>query len=609
MITVFQKIKTPPLWAKCLIVSMTIHSVALYFLIENPILLNKSWTSFFSPSQPIPKYISIDKNWKSNDLTIEHFFEEFPSSSKKIENFSHSSFLVSEFPLEEPREDIVINLASSFFLKENSLIQNRAEISNDSLVELENEEITLTSQSFPLPPLSRPLYAPPTLHGIYLDLKTTIPALEINTIPIQNTTQPLKELVPGQEPLAYSDKTALDDSSAFVSFQPRDPFSKPQEEFSASLKNPKISYLALKSPLQVFSPASLSEINDFLPEDLISSIEWNNDFDIRATLFPEQDGYVFSLAVTPKEDLSQQKIKQNFYFLIDTSSEIENHKLSVFKKSVLKALSVLQQGDSFNIFLIDKKTTKLSPINLFISSKNILLAESFLEKKGERALFSSLNLKKNLDDLLADIKTEDEVHTAIFLSNGKSTLNPQDLSLFLKKNHGKLNIFTAAVGQNNQLTFLDMISSFCGGTLFYSDTNASFPRKLSLFIKNLNAPLAKNLTISILPSHPTSGLEFDSSSAQMGNLYNKEPFFVMGKINRLCDLDFILQGKSSDDQIFLKKIIHFEEAMIPGSSIKKQWLLHQKGSLYEKFLKEAKPIYLKKAKDILKTVYGRAVGE
>ncbi len=378
----------------------------------------------------------------------------------------------------------------------------------------------------------------------------------------------------------------------------------------AALNEPQVPYVSSKTSLQDLAPISLSEINDYLPEELIAAIEWNNDFDITASLFPDQEGYVFSLAVTPKEDLSKLQIKQNFYFLIDNSSEVENHKLSVFKRSVLKALTALQQGDSFNIFLIDKKTTKLSPANLFVSPQNIRLAEAFLEnKRGERPLFSSLDLKKNLEELLASIDTEDEVHTAILLSNGKSTLPPTDLSLFLKKNGGKLNIFTAAVGQNNQLTFLDMISAFCGGALFYSETNASFPRKLSLFVKSLHAPLAKNLSLSVHATLPNAGLELASMSSQMPNLYNKEPFIIMGKIDRLCDLDLVLQGNSAEDQIFLKKVIHFEEAEAPGNSIKKQWLIHQKGSFYEKFLKEAKPVYLKNAKEILKAIHGRAFGE
>jgi hypothetical protein len=237
------------------------------------------------------------------------------------------------------------------------------------------------------------------------------------------------------------------------------------------------------------------------------------------------------------------------------------------------------------------------------------LAEEFLEKKGDdRPLFSSLNLNQSLNDLLKSVETEDEVHTAILLTNGKATLPPKELRRFMEKNQGRVNLFTAAVGQNNHLTFLDLISSFSGGSLFYSDTNASFPRKLAAFVKGLEAPLAKNLSYSLLPSQSETHLEL-SDLGQMPNLYNKTPFVITGKMDRLCDLQLILQGSSAEDQIFLKKVIHFEEASAPDSAAKKQWLLHQRNELYEKFLKDPKPSHLEKAKDLLKAIHGKAFTE
>jgi hypothetical protein len=607
MTTVYRRVKKPPLWAKCLVASLAVHSAALYLLIENPILLNKSWGSFFSPSKPLPKHISADESWEPETLSIQHFFEEFPTKPKKVEASSKTSLLAAISPSEEIKEDITVNLPSSFFLKETNSSQNEKEVTLPSLVALKDEPLLLKEYNFDPPALSKSVHIEPTLHEISLEIKADSP-LKTHHIPMK------KDVIPSRENVRHGpfneNNYALDESQGAFPISTHDPFVKPAESFTVSIDESKLPLISSKASQQDLAPSSLSEINDYLPEELIAAIEWNNDFNISSSVFPDKDGYVFSLVVTPKEDLSKQKIKQNFYFLIDNSSEVENHKLSVFKRSVSKALSALQQGDSFNILLIDRKTTKLSPTNLIVSPQNLRLAETFLESsKGERPLFSSLNLKKNLEELLTFIDTEEEVHTAILLSNGKSTLDPKDLSQFLKKNHGKLNIFSAAVGQNNQLTFLDMISSFCGGSLFYSETNASFPRKLSLFVKNLHAPLAKNLSVSVHATHPNAELELASISGQMPNLYNNEPFVIMGRIDRLCDLDLVIQGNSAEDQIFLKKVIHFDQAINPENSIKKQWLVHQKGFLYNKFLNEAKPTHLKSAKEILKAIHGRAFAE
>ncbi len=606
MISVFQKVKMPPLWAKCLIVSVTLHSVALYVLAQNPILLKKSWSSLFSPSKPLPKYIGIDEEWNPDTVVLQHFFEEFPPLPKKNEHLLSSSALASLLPLQEAGEKIVVDPRSSFFLREYPSPQRSARISSTFAVE--PEEIAFNVAPFSYEILPQSAYANPILHEFSLEQPVAPQPLQINQIPDILSTSPLKERA-----VIYVPKTeglqALQEDKSALPLDPLYPLPKSEDLFTKAMETPGITHFIQETPQQSLAGASLSDISDYLSEELISAIEWNNDFDVKASLFPEQDGYVFSLAVTPKQDFSKQKIKQNFYFIIDNSFGIEKHKLSVFKRSVLKALSALQPGDSFNVFLMDKKTVKLSPSNLIVSPKNISLAEDFLEKKGDdRPLFSSLDLKQGLSDLLKCIENDDEVHTAVLLSNGKSSLDPKEIRLFVDRNQGKINLFTAAAGQNNHLTFLDMLSSFSGGSLFYSDTNASFPRKLALFVKGLEAPLAKNLTFSLHANQPNAELQI-STSRQLPNLYNKEPFVIMGKMDRLCDLHLVLQGSSAEDQIFLKKVIHFEEATTPVSSVKKAWLLHQKAGLYEKFLKESKPVYLNNAKDILKTVYGKAFTE
>jgi hypothetical protein len=128
-------------------------------------------------------------------------------------------------------------------------------------------------------------------------------------------------------------------------------------------------------------------------------------------------------------------------------------------------------------------------------------------------------------------------------------------------------------------------------------------------VKSLREPLAKNLTVSLHPVHPKAHIEKVALAKQKPNLYNQEPFVIMGKLDRLCDIDVILQGKSSEDQIFLKKVIHFEESTSAVLSMKKQWLMQQKIGDYENFVKESKASYLKHAKELLKDFYGRAFAE
>jgi hypothetical protein len=604
MITAFHKVKTPPLWAKCLIASIGLHSVALYVMLQNPVLLKRPWTSLFSPSTPLLKYISVDEEWNSDALVLDHFFEEFPQLPKKSKTSLEVVSLATLKPLQEQSKEIAIHLPSSFFLKETPAAEESLKAHSLSFDLAEEELNTPALTSFVSRPTLKTVYQDPVLHDLSFDIQGAEP-LEVHHISNLPTARVSKEPV-SLSPKETKDGIALEEQGITPSSNFNVPYPEHGEDTQLSLKAPTFNHFLQEMPMSSLSGASFSDIDTYFSENLISAIEWNNDFDVKASLFPQQDGYVFSVGITPTKNLEEQKIKQNFYFLIDNSSDIEKHKLAVFKRSVLKALSALKPGDCFNIFLVDKKTVKLSTGNLIVSPKNIQLAEEFLERKGEdRPLFSSLNLNQSLNDLLTSVEVEDEVHTAILLTNGKATLPPKDLRRFLEKNHGKINLFTAAVGQNNHLTFLDLISSFSGGSLFYSDTNASFPRKLAAFVKGLEAPLAKNLTYSLLASNSDANVSL-SDLGQLPNLYNKTPFVITGKMDRLCDLELILQGSSAEDQIFLKKVIHFEEASAPDSAVKKQWLLHQRNELYEKFLKDPRPSHLEKATDLLKAIHGKA---
>lgn len=596
--------KPIPLWATCLCVSLSLHVGVIYVLYKHPILLKKTWATLFSPSKPRPKHIAIDEKWSSDSIVLKHFFEEFSPPPK--EKTSSLIPLAFSQPSIEQELEIETSFSSVFFLlKEAPLPKETYKRLSFSYQEREDDLLTPV---FPSKHAQFFSYAPPIFHDVPSESSSPI-SLEMISDSSLFPKNPSAEtaimerptpLTVQIAPLEHINTSPEESSYAFI---------QSKEEFSAALvKQPSFSYIQDHS--EFIARSSLANINDYIPEELVAAMEWNQDFDIQATVFPEQDGYVFSLALTAKKDLQQQKMRQNFYFLIDISSSVEKHKLAVFKRSVIKALSSLEQGDSFNIFLLDKKITKLSSDNIVVSPKNLILAEDFLEKKTqEKNLFASLDLSQDLDGILEHISTDDEVHTAILLTNGKNSLNTADLRKFLDKNQGKLTLFTAAVGQNNELTGLDMLGTLCGGKLFYSDTNASFPRKLASFVKGLQEPLAKNLIVSLHPTHPKAHIQKIALPKQIPNLYNQEPFIIMGKLDRLCDLDLVLQGKSAEDQIFLKKVVRFEEATDALISIKKQWLVQQKIGYYEKFIKEAKPSHLKHAKELLKTFYGKAFGE
>jgi hypothetical protein len=614
------------LWVKCLAASFLLHAIFLFVFLQYPFILTHPLHSLFIKSQPTPKWIQSDSEEPLlSDNVLEEAFEE----------------LVVSFASDEPEEMQMPAAALSPSLENNLLPHTLSEsvvllsVPSDPLLldqtfetRFPQHEANPISLANPILEENQPSRA--SLDNVLVPFVSLIDIPQISqekdffepfsendvlsisdheTAPVLETIRPLnfQDRAPQKAMIVsvHSDLTPLESMTYFsdARFTRIDSFSYA----SSSESPPSI------SQVPPYAELNFSDIEEYLPEQIISSVQWNDSFDLGVRFFPEDDGYVFCLSLSPKYDLQSERMRQNLYFLIDASSGVEKHKLAIFKRSVLKALSTLEPGDTFNIILLDKKITKLSNHNLSYSLKSLHAAEDFLKKPQDRPLFSSFNLFQCLTNIMDQIQDDGEIHTAILLTNGHTSLNFQNqknqLNQYLDKNNGKVSLYTAAVGQNNNIVHLDMLSSLSGGKLLYSDTNASFPRKLSTFIKSLRSPLAKDIILTVQASDPKANFSLLPISSQLPNLYNNEPYVVMGKIDRLCDLSFVLQGKHDDEWVYISKTIHFEEGEKAEGSLKKEWKVRQATEQYDLFLKEAKGKHLKEAKELLKAVYGRAFNE
>lgn len=377
------------------------------------------------------------------------------------------------------------------------------------------------------------------------------------------------------------------------------------EKVRSTLFIPKTSRSATeKKELTVASALDDLEQYDF--PAMAMAAEWNNEFDIDVTFLPNPDGqgYIFSLSIQPNYDFSSHSLKQNLYFILDRSNSVQKHRFAVFKRAVLKALASMQQGDTFNILIIDKKITSFSPQNLPVKMKNIQAAEEFLDRQEAGGLFTAGEIYTSLEKILAKIPDNDEFHTAILLTDGKSELNyarkQSALKKWIEKNNGKLSLYAAAVGQNNDLLTLDMLCNFSGGKLLYSDTHASLPRKLAKLVLDLKDPLIKDLMITAFPGNPNSHIEFFPACSHLPSLYSHQPYVLLGQIDDPCSFDLVIQGRHRENWIAIKKNVSFVDGQ-KGDQALEMKLSAQKANLcYAKFLNEGKPAHLKEARDILK---------
>lgn len=364
-------------------------------------------------------------------------------------------------------------------------------------------------------------------------------------------------------------------------------------------------YLREEWTSKSITESKLPDIEYYGIAELASAILWEEDIAIDVSYIsdPEQHKYVFSLTINPDFDLEAEPLQQNFYFIIDRSNSIKKQRFNSFKRAVQRALSGLQEGDKFNIYILDKTISRLSEKNLFVSAKNLKLAEEFLEKEDYKPFFSGNDLYDSLDRLFAFTRNSEELHSAVLISDGNTLLSSskQKKAIFSwsEKNQGNVNLYTATSGQGNNLVLLDLLSYTTAGKFLYSDTNASFPRKLVKLVKDLHDPIVKEVSIEAVATDSGNHVHLYPSKTVLSPLHMKKPFVVVGTVDDLEDFTLYIQGRNRGRWLNIKKKISFQEAVKGGRSLEKLWAQAQANACYDQFLKEGKTAHLKEAKKIL----------
>jgi hypothetical protein len=367
---------------------------------------------------------------------------------------------------------------------------------------------------------------------------------------------------------------------------------------------PTTSHTLYTSPLYLKQPHhtpsfDLPTITAYGIPDL-SSADWNEFFEMDVKIFPrEEGGFLFSLTLLPKVDLSKHHLPQTYYFLIDRSNSIEKHRYQTFKRAVTRAIGCLKEGDHFNVIIFDTKIARLNDTPLPYTKKNERLAEDFLEKQPHGHWGAATDIYSSLSKVIPTEVDDSQVHTAILLSDGDSPLKPEKqrklIQAWLKENRGKVSLYTAAAGQGNNLPSLDLLATAGGGSFIYSDTHTGFPRKLAKQILALRFPIAKELSFSISGAK----MQLSPPPTRLPSLFSDHPFVLYGQTDKLSDFTLTLEGRNKDKLLSIKKKISFAEAKQASRLLSKQWTIQLAQQCYEQYLQEGKTSLLEEAKKLL----------
>lgn len=621
-------IKNNTLLIQCLLSSILLHFLLLYLFYKHPLMLYSK--SIFSPSKPeATKVLSSEElSSEKQDKILQQVFQQLtiepknlkapydlaalpgasitsPKTENSLDFIAEGTELVT-MEINDPTA-VEVEISSNIFTHDGS-----QELLFSSEEALDNTELSLE--------LTLPFSVAPAPDTINAPLLSYVDSVEQGSEPLYDDSQD-RVYTPSLESEISSVQLPSSQKEVALIKAPSDMVRIPSNIGSWGSKDVDVEQdLQESSSLstsELFIPYSQPSASSFDADQILEvvSIEnWNDYFDtsVKISSPSEERGYVFSITLDPKQAISAESMTQNFYFLIDASSSIDKHKFSLFKRSVLKALSALQEGDRFNIVVLDKKLTRLSPKNLVFNLKSVHMAEDFLEKVSQASFISSQDLLQSLEKICDSIEDSPQMHTAILLTNGQTSEGFQSqqshIKSYIEKNGDRLSLYAAATSSKNNLVTLDMLCNVSGGKLLYSDTNAAFPRKLTALVKSLKSPLAKEVKISAVASNPKSGLTLLTTKQTLPALYANEPYVIVGKMDRLSDIHLTLEARHEDEWITIEKEISFDSALL-DSSLASQWNNAQVAVHYQSFLKEAKAKHLKGAREILELQHGKAAVE
>jgi hypothetical protein len=317
----------------------------------------------------------------------------------------------------------------------------------------------------------------------------------------------------------------------------------------------------------------------------------------------ERPGYVFKLILTPKPELCARRMVQNYYFLIDRSNSIPRGRFTLNKEIVAKALGCLKQGDTFNILLFDDRVVKLAEKPVEWNQENLIFAHDFLEKQQHGGYFAATDLYSTLGKVLPQNPKEDEMHTAILLSDGDTYLpiekQRQTIGSWTLQNGGKIALYTVTSGGGNNLPLLELISVFNKGMLLYSPDPTQIQERFIDLVKMIRNPIGKDLTLTALSTDHQMSVRLQPKERHLPHLYLNRPYVVYGSTNRLSDFVLFIQGSALGKPIDLKKTVSFKEARSSTPDLEKRWVQLIAYEHYHNFLKEGNQKHLEVAKRLL----------
>lgn len=337
----------------------------------------------------------------------------------------------------------------------------------------------------------------------------------------------------------------------------------------------------------------------------LQTVNLSDSFDTELTFLPKTDGpgYIFALTLLPHKDLNIAKIRQNIIFLVDRSNSIQRDRLQSTKHAIHRALEELNSDVQFNVIAFDTKVERLFPSFSPQTKEAEAKATRFIDDISLGSLFTYADLYKALFLTIPNQVQEDELYTAILLTDGESLSKKQLQRSLLRdwtiQNNGRVSLYALGITGDTNLASLDAACAMNKGKCLTSTTNRGLKRKLMKLAKNIRSPIAKNVISRAITQNPRAQVNIHLNPSHAPNLYLDESYVILGTTETLDDFILFVQARLKEGWLNIKKSISFTDAKRGGESLQSQWALQNAYRQYELFINDENPSHLAEAKKLL----------
>lgn len=332
----------------------------------------------------------------------------------------------------------------------------------------------------------------------------------------------------------------------------------------------------------------------------------NFDIDVCVHRRFNGQGVLFEAKFRPKAEVAFREIRQNYLFLIDRSSSINHQRFAQYKEAVLTALDHLQPSNTFNVLFFDKRVAKWAPSSLPGTQENLDAARAFIKGEKSGGFFSSTDLYSSLERIIPQAVADDEVVTAILLSDGDSRLSRErerrTIASFCEKNHNKVSLFALACGENNNLPLLELLTFFNRGRLSYCREGKKLPEHLRSLVNSLRFPIGKEMLASAIDLRGIPTPHLLPKSGQQTNLHRGLAHTVIGSCAHPEAFYLFLQGRHCGNWLDMKFRVSADHIEAPDPDLERRYIVMCAFDHYANYLQSGAVDQLNAARELLSSL-------